>query len=342
MNKRILIIRTDKIGDLVLSTPVIKAVRDAYPDSYIAAVVRPYAHEIIKGSPYLDEIITYDKEKNGKGILWDIKFILKLRKKKFDLALVLHPKNRVHIITFLSGIPERVGYDKKLGCLLTKKIPHLKQYGLKHEIDYTLDIVRYIGIEPKEKSLYVTVDKEAKKKIGDMFAMNGISESDLVVTIHPGSSCFSKRWDARHFAKVADSLVLQRRNAKIIIIAGPHDKCFGDRVAELMKAKNMNLSGKTTVSEMVCILKRSGLFISNDSGPVHIACAVGTPTISIFGRSDRGLSPERWAPIGKKDVALHKDVGCEICLSHNCKLGFKCLEAISEEEVIAAAEKILG
>ncbi len=339
--KRILIIRIDKIGDLVLSTPVIKAVRDAYPGSYIAAVVRPYTHEIIKENPYLDEVITYDKAKNGKGILKNIKFILDLRKRRFDLALILHPKNRTHIITFLAGIPERVGYDKKMGALLTKKIPHLKQYGLKHEIDYTLDILRYIGIEPKEKSLYVGTDKSSQKKIDGIFVENGISEDDIIVTIHPGSSCPSKRWKAEHFAKVADSLA-EKYKAKIIIIAGPKDNGFGDKTAGLMKAQNMNLSGKTTIPDLVSILSRSHLFISNDSGPVHIACAVGTPTISIFGRSDRGLSPARWKPIGKKDIALHKDVGCEICLSHNCKLGFKCLEAISTDEVLAAAERILG
>ena len=339
--KKILIVRTDKIGDLVLSTPVIKAVRDAYPDSHIAAIVRPYAHEIIKDNPYLDEVITYDKAKKGIGILNDLKFILNLRKKKFDLAIILHPKNRTHIITFLSGIPQRIGYDKKLGALLTKKIPHLKEYGLKHEIDYTLDIVRYLGIEPKEKKLCIVPDKSAEKKIDDIFAKNGISKDDTVVTIHPGSSCRSKRWSVERFAKVADLLV-ERYSAKIVIIAGPHDKTFGDRMAELMKARNVNLSGNTTVTQIVSILKRSKLFISNDSGPVHIACAVETPVVAIFGRNDRGLSPERWGPIGKRDIMLHKDVGCEICLAHNCKRGFACLDAISVDDVLAAAEKILG
>ena len=339
--KKILIVRTDKIGDLVLSTPVIKAVRDAYPDSYIAAMVRPYAHEIIKDNPHLNEVITYEKAKRGIGILNDLKFILKLRKKKFDLALVLHPKNRTHIIMLLAGIPERIGYNKKLGRLLTKKIPHLKEYGLKHEIDYTLDIVRYIGINPKEKKLYVNVDKDADKRVGDIFVKNGISKGDTVVAIHPGSSCGSKRWSVERFAKVADLLV-EKYGAKIVIIAGPHDRIFGDKTAGSMKAKNTNLSGKTTVSDIVSILKRSSLFISNDSGPVHMACAIGTPTISIFGRSDRGLSPARWRPVGKKDIVLHKDVGCEICLAHNCKRGFACLEAITVKDAFEAAERILG
>jgi lipopolysaccharide heptosyltransferase II len=339
--KKILIVRTDKIGDLVLSTPVIKAVRDAYPDSHIAMMVRPYAHEIIKGNPYLDEIITYSKAKKGLGVLSDLKFIMYLRKKKFDLALILHPKNRTHIIAFLSGIPERIGYNKKLGALLTKKIPHLKQYGLKHEIDYTLDILEYAGIDCNDRKLYIAVNESSEKNVDKIFAENGISKDDTVVTVHPGSSCPSKRWAVAHFARVADALVREAK-AKIVIIAGPRDKKFGDDVAALMNERALNLSCKTTVSDIVSILRRSKLFISNDSGPVHISCAVGTPVISIFGRSDRGLSPKRWRPVGARDVALHKDVGCVICESHKCKLGFKCLEAISEDEVLAAARAILG
>lgn len=339
--KKILIVRMDKIGDLVLSTPVIKAVRDAYPDSHITLLVRPYARQIVEGNPYLNEVMTYDKATDGKGLLKDILFAMKLRKKKFELALVLHPKNRTHIMVFLAGIPERIGYNKKLGWLLTKKIPHIKQYGLKHEIDYTLDLVRYIGIDPKNRALYVPINKISEQKIKGIFAKNGILENNKVITIHPGSSCPSKRWNFKHFAKVADRLA-ESRSAKIVIIAGPSDKVLGDRMSGSMKAPHLNLSGKTTVADLASILKRSALFISNDSGPVHIACATGTPTISIFGRNDRGLSPERWKPIGEHDLALHKDIGCEICLSHNCKKGFACLEAITEDEVVSAAKRMLS
>lgn len=338
--KRILIVRTDKIGDLVLSTPVIKAVRDFYPHSYIAAVVRPYAHEIIKDNPYLNEVITYEKAKKGSSILTDLKFIIKLRKKKFDLALVLHPKNRTHIIMFLAGIRERIGYNKKLGVLLTKKIPHLKEYGIKHEIDYTLDIVRYAGIIPKEKNLHISIDKSAEQRVDSIFEKNGIAKDDLIITLHPGASCRSKKWSVERFAKAADSLA-QKYKAKIIIVAGSVDKMLGDKMSTLMKSKNVNLSGKTTVSDIVSILKRSNLFISNDSGPVHIACAIKTPVISIFGRNDRGLSPERWKPVGKHDIALHKNVGCKLCLAHNCKRGFACLDAITVEDVLQAADRIL-
>ncbi|MCX5667530.1 MAG: lipopolysaccharide heptosyltransferase II [Candidatus Omnitrophica bacterium] len=341
MNKRIIIVRMDRIGDVVLSTPAIKAVRDAYPDSRIAVLVRPYAKDVVDGNPYIDEVITYDRSGKEKGLLGKIRFIADLKNKKFDLAIILHPKNSSHIIAYLAGIPKRLGYDKKLGIFLTKKIPHTKQYGLKHEIDYVLGLLRYIGIEGSDKSLHMPVNRPSEERIKGLFDKSGISPNDPVIVIHPAASCPSRRWALERFAKASDALA-QMYGVRIVIISGPDgDKMMGDKVAELMKSKALNLAGKTSISDIASILRRSRLLISNDSGPVHISCAVGTPVISIFGRKDRGISPERWGPVGKRDIAQHKDAGCEICLAQNCKLGFKCLDMISVEDVLSAAEQIL-
>ena len=339
--KRILIVRMDRIGDVVLSTPAIKAVRDEYPDSYIAVLVRPYARDIVDGNPHVNEVITYDKSGKEKSILGNIRFISRLRRKRFDLAIILHPKNSSHALTFLAGIPERIGYDKKLGALLTKRIPHTKQYGLKHEMDYALDLLSYIGIKPRDKSLYMPLNKLSEEKVRAIFDENGIFEKDMIVAIHPAASCPSRRWSLERFAKTAD-ILSEKFGARVIIVAGPEDAAFGRNVSKLMKFKPLDLSGKTSIADLASILKRSRLLISNDSGPVHIASALGIPVISIFSRKDRGISPGRWRPVGKGCVALHRDVGCEICLAHNCRLGFKCLDAISVEDVLSAAERILN
>jgi lipopolysaccharide heptosyltransferase II len=341
MSKRILIVRLDRIGDVLISTPVIKNLRDAYPDSYIAFMVAPYAREIVEGNPYLNDVVIYDKKGNEKDLPGNLKFIWYLRRKKFDIAVILHPTERAHIVTFLAGIPERVGYNKKLGFLLTKKIPHVKQYGLKHEAEYSQDVLRYIGVEPKDRTLYIPLDRTSERKIDSMFSEAGIGPKDLCIAINPGASCASKRWPAARFAKVADGLI-KKYGAKIVIIAGVEDKIFAEETAGLMSSACLNLAGRTGIGDLASVLKRVKLFISNDSGPVHIACAVGTPVVSIFGRSDRGLSPERWGPSGTCDITLHKYVGCDICLAHNCQKGFKCLEAITVEGVLEAADKILG
>jgi len=336
--RRILIARLDRIGDVVLSTPAIKAVREAYPASHIAFMVRPYARDIVAGNPFLDEVITYDKR---MGLWGTLKFIRFLRRRRFDLALVLHPTSRTNLLAYLARIPKRIGFDKKMGFMLTRRIPHTKQFGLKHEIDYTLDLVRHIGIESPSRDLHVPISSKNEERVDKLFARYNVAKSDKVIAINPGASCHSKRWHPERFANVADGLA-RKHKAKIVLVAGGEDRGITKRIASLMKGPCINLAGATTVADMASILRRARLFISNDSGPVHIACAVGTPVIAIFGRSDRGLSPTRWGPSNPGDVVLHKDVGCVVCLAHNCKLGFKCLEAITVDDVLAAANKILG
>jgi len=333
-------IRLDRIGDVLLSTPAIKAVREACPESYIAFMVRPYAFDVVKGNPYLNEVIVYDKKGSEKGIIGNLRLSARLRKKRFDLAIVLHPTQRSHIIAYLAGIQHRLGYDRKMGFLLTKRVPHTKQLGLKHEIDYTLGLLRYIGIESCDKALYIPLSDECERRVNTLFAQNGITNEDLVVTVNAGASCPSKRWPPEMYGQVCDNLS-NEFNAKIVLISDKKDKVFADKVALMMGRPSVNLSDMTSIGDLASILRRTRLFISNDSGPVHIACAVGTPVISIFGRSNRGLTPARWGPSGSRDVVLHKDVGCEVCLAHNCKLGFKCLKAITVKDVLEAAKKIL-
>ncbi|MFH0855949.1 MAG: lipopolysaccharide heptosyltransferase II [Candidatus Omnitrophota bacterium] len=338
--KRILIARTDRIGDVLLSTPVIKALRDRYPQAYIAMMVSPYAKDIVEGNPYLDKVIILDKEGEGKNWLRSLKLIQELRRNKFDLALILHPSNRVHLLAFLSGIPRRIGYDRKLGFLLTDRIKHTKQLGEKHELEYNLDLLKGLGIEPKDNKLFMPVNPESEKWAEELFRKEAINDSDKLLAINPAASCPSKIWPAERFARVADRLA-REYGFKILIIAGAKDHKLADDLMRHMRSSAINLAGKTSVTQLAGLLKRCRLFISNDSGPVHIASVVGTPVISIFGRNQAGLSPKRWGPQGARDKILHK-ASCIECLAHNCQREFACLKAISVEDVLAAADEILN
>lgn len=339
-DRKILLIRTDRIGDVILSTPAIKAVRDAFPNSYIAMMVRPYAEDIVDGNPYLDEVILYDKDGEHKSAFGTLAFIHQLRRKRFDLAIILHPTNRSNLIPFLAGIPERLGYDKKGGIFLTKKLKDLKHLGEKHEIDYNLDLLRLAGIESAGRTLYMPIKEQDNKVIDRFFILKGIRQNDGIVAMHPAASCPSKRWSAYRFGRVADELI-ERHNFKIVIIGGPADKEIVQQMEQSMLHGAIVLSEEHSLGEVAALLKRCRMFISNDSGPVHIAVAVGTPVISIFGRSDPGLSPKRWGPTGPNDIVIHKDVGCKECLAHNCQINFKCLEAITIDDILNAAETLI-
>jgi lipopolysaccharide heptosyltransferase II len=339
--KRILIVRTDRLGDVLLSTPVIKAMRESCPDAYIAMMVSPYAKDIVDGNPYLDEVIIYDKDGKHKRWLRSIKFAHKLKKKRFDLTLILHPTNRVHLVTFFAGIPRRVGYNRKLGFLLTDSLKHSKQSGEKHELEYNLDLVRYLGIEPKDKELFMPIKPESERWVEDLFRQEGIGACDKLLAIHPGASCPSKIWPNERFAEVADRLA-DKYGFRVLIAAGPKDIGLANNLIRQMRHPAINLAGKISVSQLASVLKRCRLFISNDSGPVHISSSLGTPVISIFGRSQKGLSPKRWGPLGKKDRVAYKTVGCVECLAHNCVRDFACLKAVTADYVLNAADSILA
>lgn len=339
--RRILIVRTDRIGDVLLSTPVIKALRQNYPDAYIAMMVSPYTKEIINENPYLDEVIEYDKDGKHKGWLETLRFAFKLKKKKFDLALILHPTNRSHLVTFFSGIARRVGYDRKLSFLLTDRIKHTKQLGERHELEYNLDLLEYLGVHPQDRSLFMPISQEAILWLEGLLDHQGIKKEDELLVIHPAASCPSKIWPAERFAEVADRLS-EKYGFKIVLVAGRKDIKIAQQVFSRISHPALDLSAKTSISQLASLLKRARLFISNDSGPVHIASAVGTPVISIFGRNQKGLSPKRWGPLGQKDRVLHKEVGCIKCLAHNCRKEFACLKAVSAEDVFSAAVEILG
>lgn len=342
--KKILLVRTDRLGDLVLTTPAIKAVRESYPDAYIAMIVRPYTELLIRDNPYLNEVIVYDKYGRDRSAIAGIRFAMELKRSNFDLAIIFHPTNRMHIITYLAKIPRRIGYDENLSFLLTDRIKNTKHEGKMHERDYTLDMLKILEIEAEDKELYIPIDNEAERYIGELLSRQGIGEGDRVVAIHPGASCPSKIWPLERFAKLADRLI-QSCKVRAVVIGGEdkRDIFCVDSVKKFMQEEAVFLTGGLDLPRLGALLKRAVVFVSNDSGPVHVAVAVKTPVVSIFGRNQPGLGPTRWGPLGPRDIVLHKDVGCAgICLAHDCKRGFDCLKAISVDEVFSAAETLLN
>jgi len=337
--KRILIVRTDKVGDVILSTPVIKALRDAYPYAYISVMIRPYTRVVLEGNPYLNELMIYDKDGKERSWFGSLRFARALRKQKFDVAIILNPSNRGNLIPFLAGIPKRIGYNRKMGFLLTDKIKDTKHLGQKHEIEYNLDLVRHLGIKPLDKNMFVAENPDSENWAENLFIKEKIGFKDKLVVINPASSDRSKMWPADRYAAVADRLA--EKGYRIIILGGPGDNKITDQVFKNMRQPVINMVGNNNISQAASLLRRCQVFISTDTGPMHIASSIGIPIVAIFGRKDKGLSPVRWGPMSKKSCVLQKDPGCRICLAHNCKKGFLCLQAVTVDDVVQAAESLL-
>jgi len=338
--KRILVIRLDRLGDVILSTPVLQALRQQFPHAHIAMMVRPACEDIVRGNPYLNDVIVYDKDGKHHNAWKTIRFARKLRQQDFDTALVLHPSNRSHWIPYLAGIPTRIGYHRKWARLLTRRLPHHKQEGEQHEAAYTLDMLRVFGITPPMPRPRVPLHSHAVQRVDALLAEASVESSDPLVAIHPSASCVSKRWMPERFAQVADRLVMEQ-GVRICLVAGQADTVFAQQVLRAMRQPALDYSGRLTVAELAALLHRCRLLISNDSGPVHVAAAVGTPVVDIFGRNQRGLSPKRWGPLGEGHVILHKEVGCVTCLAHDCDIEFLCLTSLQADEVYHAAAAVL-
>ena len=338
---RILIIRTDRIGDVILSTPVIRALRKAYPQGYLGMMVRPEHRELVEGNPDLNTVILYDKNGAEKGWQGNLAFARKLKRYRFDTAVILHSTNRVILVSWLAGIRRRVGYARRLGWLLTGRLPYIKKEGERHELEYNLELLRLIGVESKDRELFVPTTPAQEKKVADFLLSHGLGGPAPLVVLHPGASCPSKRWPALRFAAIGNRLS-ERHGAKIVVLTGPGEQVYGRRVVAEMKRPVVAVLGTFSLGETACLLKKARCLISNDSGPVHLGTAMGTPVVSIFGRWGGGLSPARWGPTGPRSIALHHDIGCRPCLAHDCTIGFACLETVTEQEVLAAAEHVAG
>lgn len=335
----ILVIRTDRIGEVLLNIPAIRALKQSF-NSSLSALVNPAVKELLVNTPEIDQILTFNEEDWNKGILAKLQLLRQLRQMKFDLAVILNPAKRFHILTYLAGIPLRLGYSRKWGFLLTHKIEDKKYLGRKHEVEYNLDLVRLIGADTEDLQISIKVEPGDIQFVEDLLKRHRLEDKDLIVAIHPYSSNPAKCWPKENFAYVADELTT-RFSAKVAAIGGVEERGQAFKFISQTKHPPINLFGKLSLRQLAVFFQKCALLISNDSGPVHIAAAMGTPTLVIFGRNIPGVSPKRWGPWGNGHIVLHKDPGCNPCLDRDCPYGFKCLTAITPEEVLQAVETSL-
>ncbi len=337
---RILITRADRIGDLVLSTAVFPAVRKKFPKAWMACMTFMEHREILEGNPYLDEVILYDKKGSENSLWGNFKFSRRLKEKKFDIVIHLHATNRMHQLSWLAGIPVRIGWDRRSAWALTRVYPDIKKQGLKHEAEYNFDLLEALGIAcPKPLETYFPISERAQLSLEKLLQHLEIPQDRPWILLSPGASCPSKRWPAERFGYFADAYH-EKSPALFLGIGTAQDQPLMEKIRETIHAPFYDLSGRLNLGMLGAVLKRSALMVSNDSGPVHIASALGTPVISIFGRRQPGLSPRRWRPLGENAAFLWKDTGCDPCLAHDCQIHFLCLDLVSVQDVFAEAEKL--
>ena len=330
--KRILVIRTDRIGDVIFSTPCVRALRENFPESFIGFLTTPYTKDLLLDNPDISEVIIYDRSAS----LWQkLECIKRLRGYKFDLAIILYPVFESAFIAFLSGARFRVGYPLNgSGFLLTTKADIKNIY--KHEIETCLAVVRAIGAETLDKKPCLRINSEAEKYAEDFFAQNNILSSDLIVGIHPGASREYARWQEEGYAKVADALI-SNLGAKVILFGGKLDREVINYMLSLMKEMPVVLNSELNLQQLAALTKRCKVFVGNNSGPIHIAAALGVPAVAIFGNIHPLDSENKWAPCGEGHIIVRRQMDCLDCHPGHC-YNHRCIEMVTVEDVLSAIE----
>jgi len=305
---RILITRTDRIGDLVLTTPVFKALREKFPKAWIAAVVFLEHREIVQGNPCLDEVILYDKKGTEANLWGQFLFSQKLRCKKFDVVIHAHGTNRMHLAAWLAGIPVRIGYDRRASWALTHVHPYNKKEGKKQEAEYLFELLEHFGIPcPREIASFFPVTYRSVRSLENLCLFRKIPEDLPWIVLNLSASDVTKMWPAERFAELV-TRIHKDRPAIFLAIGTSQDRSVIEKLVKNTSVPVFDLSGKLSLGMLGALLKKAVLLISNDSGPVHIAVSVSTPVVSIFGRYEPGLGPKRWHPLGKNSHVVAKDV----------------------------------
>jgi heptosyltransferase-3 len=336
-----LVVRTDRIGDLILSTPVFQAVKARFPQSHLCAMVSSYAADVLKNNPQVDDVIIDDHEQKGGGLGDFADLVRRIRKGNFHVAILLRPTFRLALVLYLAGIRYRIGTGYRLyQVLLNRKVYEHRKVNLRHEAEYNLDLLRPLGIEPQKITPRVYLTDDEKQQASDTFEQLGIAANDTVVLIHPGSGDSSLNLPPRRFAQVADRLT-EELGAKIIFTGAEKERESIDWIASNVRHEAFDLTGRTDLRQLAAILERSDVVISNSTGPMHLAVAVGTPTVAIFCPIF-SAGPIRWGPYGEGyEVILPPVPVCFKCKPRSCP-HYDCMEKISVEQIVSKVHAVLG
>ena len=334
---RIVIFNVNWLGDVLFSTAVIRNIRFNYPQSHIACIVPERCLPVLEGNPYLNEIIIFDEKGPHRGFSGKLAFIRDLKARGFDSVFLLHRSITRAFIAWAAGIRERIGYTSaKRGFLLTIKVrpPDIRQV---HRIDYYLGVLKGAGLAVKDRHTDFFFSESDRRAVEDFFQSHQVHARDVVIGLNPGGNWGPKRWHKENFALLADRLV-EEYGAKIIFTGSPDDKGLVYHIRSLMRFDAISACGSLSLKQFAALCARLSVFISADSGPLHISNAAGAKQIvALFGPTD----PRLTGPVPAQRVAvIQKNIGCAIpCYAADCRDN-RCMKAISVDDVCAAVRSL--
>lgn len=354
--KKLLLINPFGIGDVLFTTPVIKAIKDNQPDSIIGYWCNERVKDILKNNSNIDKIFALSRgdikkiyrKSRLKGIYKFLSLLYSIRKERFNILLDFSLDHRYSLISKLLGIKKRIGFNyKNRARFLTHKID-IDGYDSKYVVEYYLDLLKLIDIKPKTYHLDLYISKENKIKSKNILAKLGIDEKDLIIGILPGAGrswgkdASFKQWPAIRFAQLADRII-NGLGAKLVILGDELERPIAEMIVNTMQNKTIDLVRKTSLEELASIISNLCILVTNDGGPLHIAVAVGVKTVSIFGPVDEKVYGPY--PPSENHIVIKKDLSCRPCYKSfrflGCFNNRRCIQDITVDEVYSAVKRLI-
>ena len=336
--KNILIRGTNWIGDVVMTIPAIAAVRKTFPLARITILVKPWVAAIFDLCPTVDEVFIFESPGGHEGVSGKLKLVRELREKRFDMAILLQNAIEAAIIARLARIPIRIGYNSDArGVLLTHSVQRTQAIRRVHQINYYLEMLKAVGFQIAGRAVQLPINDEYEalgdKLLGDF----GLTGGKLICGMAPGAAYGpAKKWFPERYAAVADRII-RHHHAHVLMMGSEGDRDSIDAVQGFAENRLINLAGKTNLKEAIALIAKCRLFISNDSGLMHVAGALGIPTVAVFGSTN----PVTTSPVGEKSVVIYKGVHCSPCLKKICPTDFSCMDEIDIDDVYDKAHMLL-
>ncbi len=328
------------LGDAVMCEPAIKGLKRIAPEGKISLLVKPAVAGLFQGHPDIDRVIVYDDKERHAGLSGKWALAGELRRGAFDLAILFQNAFEAALLVFAAGIPRRYGYATDGRSLLlsdpvAKPDPHTPV----HQVAYYWNLLRPLGLtgEPPAPQLYVTQEEESS--VAARLVQYDLPETDLLIGVNPGSTYGSaKRWLPDRFAEVTNQLCRtlaesQGKPVSVVILGAKGEEPLGQQIAGSLTARSAVLSGATTIRELMALLKRCALLLTNDTGPMHIAAAFQTPVVAVFGPTDWRTT----SPFGVKHAIVRQPVDCAPCLLRECPIDHRCMTRVEVDQVYDAA-----
>ncbi len=337
--RRILIRAPNWIGDAVMATPAVRAARSAFPDARLVVLAKPWVVPVYKGSPDVDEVLPYDAREGHAGWRGKLALVNDLRKRRFHLAVLLQNAFEPALLTLLARIPRRMGYASDgRGPLLT----HAVRLGVRekrvHQIDYYLNLLKRAGLRADDRTLRLAIAPgERREALALLRNLGGPDDGAGRVGINPGAAFGgAKRWPADRYAEVCRGLV-RDFGVRVLVFGGPGEKALGDRIRGEVGIRCVNLCGATTLRRAMALIGCCDLFITNDSGLMHVAAALEIPQIAVFGPTDRRTT----SPAGPHAEMIWHPTPCAPCMKPECPIDHRCMAGVTVDRVLASARKSL-